>query len=253
MKQKVVAIWSGGLDSTTMVYELLEKYGRENVFTLSFNYGQKHSKELDCVKKLSSLNKIHNKTVDISTISDLINNSSLTSKQSIPEGMYDDANMKSTVVPNRNMIMISIAAGYGANIGADCVYYAAHAGDHAIYPDCRPEFVNAVNLAVAMGNYVSPLIKSPYIAKTKMQIVKHGLHLHVPYQYTWSCYKGGKTPCGKCGTCVERTEAFYMNAAADPLYTSVEWTTAVDNYLKFKHKQVKLSPVERFLNRLGGR
>lgn len=229
---KVVSIWSGGVDSTTLVWWLRSK-GYE-VYTLTFDYGQRHRKEILKVKEMSEKYGIPNIIVDLSNIKDLISNSALTGNLEVPHAMYDEESQKVTFVPNRNMIMLSIAIGYAYNIGAREVYYGAHGGDHAIYPDCRPEFVKALDLAAYLGNYGKVEVKAPFINMTKDQVVKIGLELGVPYELTWSCYEGGERPCLRCGTCLERTEAFLKNNAKDPLLTDEEWEKAVKIYFKMK-------------------
>ncbi len=136
--------------------------------------------------------------------------------------------MKQTIVPNRNMIFVAIAAGYAVKVGAGKVVYGAHGGDHAIYPDCRKEFVKALDTAVYLGNLWMPVeVEAPFIDMDKSDIVKLGLELGVPYEFTWSCYKGEERPCLKCGTCIERTEAFKKVGVKDPLLTDEEWNEAL--------------------------
>lgn len=212
---KVVAILSGGMDSTTLVYDLVSS-GHE-VFCISFNYGQKHIKEL--IASMITTNKLQlpHEVVDLSSISHLINNSALTSNISVPEGHYTDDNMKATVVPNRNMIMLSIAAGYAINIGAVWVAYGAHAGDHTIYPDCRGDFVKAMNHAFSLCDFKPLSLYVPYLNMHKGEVCARGAKLSVPYKDTWTCYKGQEKPCGVCGSCVERAEAFDFANRKDPL------------------------------------
>ena len=201
---KIVAILSGGMDSTTMVYDLISQ--GHVVSCLSFDYGQKHSKELLCAKKTCEKLAIDHKIVPLS-IRDLISNSALTSDESVPEGHYADENMKRTVVPNRNMVMLSLAAAYAINIGAEAVAYGAHAGDHTIYPDCRPEFYNAMAAAFLLCDFKPLQFIAPYMDIDKGDIAVIGKSLGVPYEDTWTCYKGEEKPCGVCGACVERAEA----------------------------------------------
>lgn len=134
----------------------------------------------------------------------------------VPEGHYEDESMKSTVVPNRNMILLSIATAGSIASGLEGVAYAAHAGDHAIYPDCRPAFADAMNEAIKLCDYTSQRLVRPFVSLTKADIVKAGAALGVPFERTWSCYNGGATHCGKCGTCVERIEAFKLAGVSDP-------------------------------------
>lgn len=202
---KVVAIVSGGMDSVTLLH-LLKKRGDE-VHALSFNYGQRHNKELAFARlNCESLGVVH-EVVDLTAITHLISNSALTGEVDVPDGHYADQTMKLTVVPNRNMIMLSVAIGYAENLGFDCVAIGNHAGDHAIYPDCRTEFVEALSQASQLGTYNEIRLYTPFTDITKSDIAAIGNALGLDYEQTWSCYKGGEVHCGTCGTCVERLEA----------------------------------------------
>lgn len=213
---KVVVIYSGGMDSFTVLHRAL-KDGHD-VHALSFNYGQRHVKELDVARKVTTELGIAHKVVDISAINELIANSSLTSTSTaIPEGHYEEASMQSTVVPNRNMILLSLAIGYAVSIEAEAVYYGAHSGDHAIYPDCRPEFVKRMNEVSRIANYQPIEIAVPYLDNDKAEILRDGLAMGLDYTNTWTCYNGREKACGKCGACVERLEAFAANHRQDPL------------------------------------
>ncbi|MAD45684.1 MAG: 7-cyano-7-deazaguanine synthase QueC [Oceanospirillaceae bacterium] len=215
MTEKAVVIYSGGMDSFT----ILNKAVREGleVFALTFNYGQKHSKEIEYAERVCEELGINHRIIDITAINQLIHNSSLTSDTEIPEGHYADDNMKSTMVPNRNMILLSLAIGYAVDIGAGKVYYGAHSGDHAIYPDCRPEFVHAMNDVAKIANYEPVEIVTPYLTGDKISILKDGLAMGLDYGKSWTCYNGREKACGKCGSCVERLEAFEKNHTTDPL------------------------------------
>lgn len=212
---KTVLVLSGGLDSTTLLYKLLNE--GKSVEALSFNYGQRHSKELEYAKKTCEKLNVSHKVIEMQFMKDLLSNSALTSDIPVPEGHYEDENMKLTVVPNRNMIMASIAIGYAVNIDADEVALGVHAGDHAIYPDCRPEFVDALNQIARIANFKPTAIYAPFLSIDKADIVKIGLELEVDYSLSWTCYKGEDKPCGKCGSCQERIYAFEKNNAKDPL------------------------------------
>lgn len=215
MPQKVVVIYSGGMDSFTVLHNAIR--AGHDVYALSFNYGQRHVKELICAQNVCQELGIHHKIVDISAINQLIGGSSLTDDIEVPEGHYAADNMKSTVVPNRNMILLSLAVGYAVSLDAQAVYYGAHSGDHFIYPDCRPEFVQKMNDVCQIANYEPVDIVSPYLQQTKIEILKDGLAMGLDYGKTWTCYNGREKACGKCGSCQERLEAFHLNNTVDPL------------------------------------
>jgi len=215
MSNKVVVIFSGGMDSFTVLNRAL-KDGKE-VYALTFDYGQKHVKEIACASKVCQKLGVAHKVIDISAINQLLAGSSLTDDIDIPEGHYEAESMKSTVVPNRNMILLSLAVGYAVSVKASQVYYGAHSGDHAIYPDCRPEFVMKMNDVCKIANYEAVEIFSPYLNNTKSDILTDGLTMGLSYDDTWTCYNGREKACGKCGACQERLEAFADNNIADPL------------------------------------
>src|SRR5690606_14577267 len=212
---RVVTIYSGGMDSFTLLHRLLRE-GHE-VHALSFNYGQRHSKELLYAQQVCEELGISHKIVDITAINQLLQGSSLTDDIEVPEGHYEAENMKSTVVPNRNMIMLSLAIGYAVSLHAEAVYYGAHGGDHAIYPDCRPLFVQKMNEVAQVANYEAVAVVAPYLYSDKIEILREGLAMGLDYGKTWTCYNGREKACGKCGSCIERLEAFARNDAADPL------------------------------------
>jgi len=215
MSSKVVVIFSGGMDSFTVLHRAL-KDGKE-VYALTFDYGQKHVKEIACASKVCQQLGVAHKVIDISSINQLLAGSSLTDDIDIPEGHYEAESMKSTVVPNRNMILLSLAVGYAVSVEAAQVYYGAHSGDHAIYPDCRPEFVMKMNEVCQIANYQAVEIFSPYLANSKSDILTDGLKMGLRYDDTWTCYNGRAQACGKCGACQERLEAFADNKVTDPL------------------------------------
>jgi 7-cyano-7-deazaguanine synthase len=216
---KAVAIVSGGLDSTVLAYHLRQIVTPE-IHLCSFDYGQRHVKELESARRIADNLKAPHEVINLGSISRLISSSSLTGEAPVPEGHYAAANMASTVVPNRNAIMLSIAFGWAVNIKAEMVAIGVHAGDHPIYPDCRDEFVRSFDLMerLATDGYASPELKlyAPFVHKTKAQVVAHGAILGVPFEQTWSCYQGGMVHCGRCGTCVERKEAFRLAVIQDP-------------------------------------
>ena len=215
MAEKVVVIYSGGMDSFTVLNRAIAD-GKE-VFALSFDYGQRHVKELTCASTVCNKLGINHKVVDISSINQLLAGSSLTDDIEIPEGHYEAESMKSTVVPNRNMVLISLAVAYAVSVGAEQVYYGAHSGDHAIYPDCRPEFVEKMNDVCKIANYESVEIFSPYLKVSKTAILTDGINMGLDYTDTWTCYNGREKACGKCGACEERLEAFTDNNTIDPI------------------------------------
>ncbi len=216
MSKKAVVIYSGGMDSFTVLH--LAKQQGYDLYALSFNYGQRHSKELDVAASVCVAEGIPHKVVDITAINQLLQGSSLTSMDiDIPTGEYEEDNMKSTVVPNRNMILLSLAIGYAVSLEADKVFYGAHSGDHDIYPDCRPEFVNAMNDVSAIANYEAVEIVSPFLHDSKLTILKTGLAMGLDYGQTWTCYLGLEKACGKCGSCVERRGAFSQLGLTDPV------------------------------------
>ena len=212
---KAVVIFSGGMDSFTIL-NMAVKQGYQ-VFALSFNYGQRHKKELDYAARACANLGVAHKIIDISAINELIGGSSLTSDLAVAEGHYAEESMKTTVVPNRNMILLSMAVGYAVSLGANKVFYGAHSGDHAIYPDCRPEFVEKMNDVCAIANYEAVEIVTPFLHDSKIAILTAGLNMGLDYGQTWTCYNGREKACGKCGACQERLEAFAHNGSTDPL------------------------------------
>lgn len=212
---KVLAVVSGGMDSVTMLHDLVAQ-GHE-VSVVSFNYGQRHLKELEVAKANADKLGLKHKVIDMAFMAQLLDNSALTGDTDVPEGHYEADNMKLTVVPNRNMIMASIAVGLAVNNGLEAVALGVHSGDHAIYPDCRPEFIKELNDVTQIANYEPITILAPYIDKDKTSIIKRGLEIGVDYSKTWTCYKGLAKACGKCGSCQERLEAFRNNNKEDPV------------------------------------
>ena len=221
-KPKAVVIYSGGMDSYTVLHLALQQGYK--VYAVSFNYGQRHSKELDVAVKVCADLGVSHKLVDITAINQLLQGSSLTSTEiDIPTGEYEEDNMKSTVVPNRNMILLSLAIGYAVSLGSTEVFYGAHSGDHDIYPDCRPEFVDAMNIVSSIANYDDVQIISPFLHQTKLTILEVGLNMGLDYGQTWTCYLGQEKACGKCGSCVERLEAFAKVGLTDPVRYETLW------------------------------
>jgi 7-cyano-7-deazaguanine synthase len=203
------------MDSVSVLYEARQT--SEVVATLSFDYGSKHNHcEIPFARHHSERFGIPHHVVVLDFVGRLFQSDLLKSGGDVPDGHYQEANMKKTVVPFRNGIMLSIAGGVAESQGADAVVIAAHAGDHAIYPDCREDFMKAMGDAIRLGTYAGVQILRPFILLTKAQIAARGNELGVDFAQTWSCYKGGEIHCGTCGTCVERREAFLVAGFPDP-------------------------------------
>lgn len=217
MTNKAVVVYSGGMDSYTVLNKAISN--GDSVYALSFNYGQKHSKELIVAAQVCKELNIPHKVVDITTINELMAGSSLTSdsKEAIPEGDYANENMTSTVVPNRNMVLLSMAIAYAVSLEAGKIYYGAHSGDHDIYPDCRPEFVEAMNAVSLIANYQAVEIVAPFLKSSKGDILAAGIEMELDYGKTWTCYNGREKACGKCGSCLERLESFAKHGLTDPI------------------------------------
>lgn len=203
------------MDSVTALYHAVEEH--VVVSALSFDYGAKHNhREIPwAVQHCRQLGVLH-RTIALPFIGESFASDLLKSGGDIPEGHYAEESMKRTVVPFRNGIMLSIAAGFAESTGAEALVIAAHAGDHTIYPDCRPEFMQHMGSAIREGTYARLELLAPFLRWNKAGIARHGAELGVDFSLTWSCYKGGELHCGKCGTCVERREAFLMAGLDDP-------------------------------------
>ena len=211
MKDSLIVL-SGGLDSTTMLYEYAPRIG----YALSFHYGSNHNdRELEFARLHCERLGIPHRIIHLPFIKELFHSSLLEGANAIPEGNYDEENMKSTVVPFRNGIMLAIAAGFAEDNHLQYVMLANHAGDHTIYPDCRPEFVEAMDKAIHAGTWNGVQLLTPYTHLTKADIAAHGKALGIDYAETWSCYKGGEHHCGVCGTCRERREALAQAGIED--------------------------------------
>ena len=210
-----VLIYSGGLDSTVLLYHLRAK--GHVVYALSVDYGQRHRREIAHAEEICCQINVPHQIADLSLIRPLLAGSSLTSPEiEVAEGHYTEASMKSTVVPNRNMILLAIATGYALSIGAGQIGYAAHSGDHAVYPDCRNEFADAMAKVIRLCDWKNVELIRPFVDWTKADIVRRGVELNIPFEKTWSCYKGETIHCGRCGTCIERREAFDLANLEDP-------------------------------------
>lgn len=215
------AIVSGGLDSTVLAYYARFQDNGDTPALISFDYGQRHRKELNYAQQTAFALNAQHTIVTMSELGHVLEGSALTDDAvDVPEGHYAASNMAATVVPNRNAIMLSVAWGICVARGFDRLVAGMHAGDHPIYPDCRPAFIDSLNAALRIGTdgYAEEdlRLEAPFVRITKADIVRIGHGLSVPWLDTWSCYKGGELHCGACGTCVERREAFALAGVDDP-------------------------------------
>lgn len=226
---KALVLFSGGVDSTTCLGMAVSKYGAENVVALSVSYGQKHTKEIDCSKKIAAYYQVEHLYLNLAKIFEYSDCSLLShSNQEIPMESYaeqiekTDSKPVSTYVPFRNGLFLASAASIAISKDCEIIYYGAHSDDAAgnAYPDCSDAFNNAINDAIYIGSGKQLKVEAPFVNKTKADIVKIGLELGVPYQLTWSCYEGKEHPCGTCGTCIDRAQAFASNGVKDP---ALEW------------------------------
>lgn len=225
-----VVILSGGLDSTVLAYRMRAE--GHTLTLLSFDYGQRHRCELDYASRTARKLGSDHHVVDLTALTGLLTGSSLTDTAVVvPDGHYTDSSMRTTVVPNRNALMLDIAVACAVARGAEAVAFGAHSGDHPIYPDCRPTFVEAYRRMALIANEgfttTGFTILAPLLHETKAGIVATGAALGVPFADTWSCYKGGSTHCGTCGTCVERRDAFELASVQDPTVYEVQGVTDV--------------------------
>lgn len=219
--RKIIVLLSGGMDSVTGLYEALSqsrKYFYSVAGCISFHYGSKHNdREIPYAAYHALANRVPHQVIHLDFINKLFTSDLLASGGEIPKGHYEEESMKKTVVPFRNGIMLAVAAGYAESQKANSLLIASHAGDHAIYPDCREDFMKAMAQAIYVGTYAQIELIRPFIAMTKAEICKKGVERYgIDYGKTWSCYLGGHTHCGECGTCVERREAFLVAGIEDP-------------------------------------
>ncbi len=213
MAKDALMVLSGGMDSVTMLYEYADRID----LAVNFSYGSNHNaRELECARWHCAKLGIELVEIDLSFIGEYFYSSLLEGADAVPDGEYDFDSMKSTVVPFRNGIMLSAAAGLAESRGLRSVMIANHAGDHALYPDCRKGFVDAMGRAIAEGTYEHIELFAPYTLLTKAQIAKRGKKLGVDYGHTYSCYKGREKHCGRCGTCIERRQALAEAGIDDP-------------------------------------
>lgn len=232
---KGVVLHSGGMDSTVLL-TILHQQG-DDCYPLTINYGQRHIKEAQAAKAVCRELGLVDKwrVLDLAVLREFIH-SALHGFGDIPRGHYSDEIQKVTVSPNRNMILLAIAAGYAETLGGEFVAYAAHSNDRAIYPDCRPDFIKSVGRTIKWGTGGKIRLVEPLMDSTKADIADMGLHIHAPLALTWSCYAGGERPCLACGTCLERTEAFAILGQKDPALTDEEWIMALQYLRQYAKK-----------------
>lgn len=213
---KTIVICSGGLDSVSLAHMVAREH--ELTRLVSFDYGQRHRKELAYAALCSQHLKVPHDIIDLRGIGAALTGSALTDDIDVPDGHYEEESMRVTVVPNRNAIMLTVAFGVAAANGDDAVATAVHGGDHFIYPDCRPAFTEAFEVMqkAALDGYADVSLYTPFVHRSKADIVTAGAKHNTPFADTWSCYKGGEHHCGRCGTCVERREAFHLAGVEDP-------------------------------------
>lgn len=212
----VCVLLSGGVDSVTALHDAASRL--TVACALSFDYGSKHNaREISCARRQAGRFGISHTVIDLPFLNEHFRSDLLQSGGEIPDGHYEEESMKRTVVPFRNGILLSIAAGFAESRGMDAVVIAAHTGDHTIYPDCRETFLSAMASAVEAGTWAGIRLLRPFVDMDKAAIVRRGAELGVDYGDTWSCYKGGEMHCGTCGTCVERREAFAAAGVPDPV------------------------------------
>ncbi|EEE35920.1 exsB protein [Rhodobacteraceae bacterium KLH11] len=227
---KTTLVCSGGLDSVSLAHVLANQGDLSRL--VSFDYGQRHTKELDFAAACATRLGVPHHVIDLRSVGATLTGSALTDDLDVPDGHYEEETMKVTVVPNRNAIMLTIAYGIAAANKDDAVATAVHGGDHFIYPDCRPDFTDAFDAMqrAALDGYAEVALHVPFVHRAKADIVTEGARVNTPFDQTWSCYKGGDLHCGRCGTCVERREAFDLAGVPDPtLYADPEfWRQAVE-------------------------
>ena len=213
---RTLVVCSGGLDSVTLAHKVAAE--RKLIHLVSFDYGQRHKKELECARCCATRLGVAHDVVDLTDIGRRLTGSALTDGEAVPEGHYAEDTMRLTVVPNRNAIMLTIAFGIAMTRQVQAVAAAMHGGDHFIYPDCRPPFVEAFATMqhFALDGFAQIAFSTPFLHLSKADIVREGARLGVPFAKTWSCYNGGARHCGRCGTCVERREAFHLTGIDDP-------------------------------------
>lgn len=211
-----LVLLSGGMDSSTLLAHSLDQMGVQDhaISAVFVDYGQRHVRERESARLVAAHYGVDLIELDLRSFGASVTSALTVKGENVPHGHYAADNMALTVVPNRNAVLLSAAAGIAASLGHNVVRTAVHAGDHAVYPDCRPAFITALSIATVLGCGVE--IEAPFVEISKAQIAARGFKLGVPYVHTWSCYEGGDQHCGRCGTCVERAEAFDLAAVDDP-------------------------------------
>jgi 7-cyano-7-deazaguanine synthase len=215
-RTKSVVLLSGGVDSAVTLYRAL--YLEEDVLALAFDYGQRHKRELRSALRIADRAGVELKVLDVASVGlfEGARSSQVGRMLDVPTSSYNAESMRTTVIPNRNMLLLSMAGCVALSVGATKIYYGAHAGDHALYPDCRPAFVALMASALAFCSDGGLVLEAPFLLKTKAEIVAYGASLHVPFELTYSCYVGEREHCGRCGTCRERRAAFRDAGVYDP-------------------------------------
>lgn len=213
--QSSIVLLSGGLDSTVLLAKLVAE--KRRVLALGIHYGQRHAREIDAARAVCSHYGVEYRLADLRAVSAFFGKNSLTdSDVPVYEGAYNEDGMKNTVVPARNLLLISLATSWAIAEKCDTIAYAAHGGDHAIYPDCREEFAEKLDAVVRISDWHPVRLERPFVGMSKGEIVALGAKLGAPLHLTWSCYNGGNAHCGKCATCIERTAAFREAGLPDP-------------------------------------
>lgn len=219
---KCILVYSGGLDSTVLLHHLLNE--GHQVKCISFNYGQKQIKEINYANAMCDTLGVEHRLINLDVLQPIFSTSSLTNDAcEVANGPYEEQIMYTTVVPNRNMIFLSITAAWTLSLKWDSIAYACHNGDHTVYPDCRPEFVDALDKALQIADWNNIQLLAPFVNNTKTDIIKLGSKLNVPFENTWSCYKGLDLHCGQCPTCIERQRSFLEAEIEDPTVYEVPY------------------------------
>lgn len=212
---KTVIVLSGGMDSATLLYHLRNE--GHTLRALTVNYGQRHEREIVSAVEICREAGVEHRVADLRAINPFFGENSLSGRSvDVPEGHYNDESMRATIVPNRNMILLAVAIAWAVGLKYEAVAYGAHAGDHTIYPDCRPEFAAAMARAAALCDWQPIELLRPFIHMDKGDIARRGVELGAPLHLTWTCYQGGAVHCGRCGACRERIEAFGKYGLTDP-------------------------------------